>query len=955
MQSLQIKERDARLSFDGGDKLGALNAVWEILKESPRSPVASLGFKICRETHDPIEADRLRKFLEEQQAFNDQSKLDWVMVQLSLGFGEAAQSEIRELTASDKSIAFRLHVAKSLAARGYEVARHASDSQLKPNPPEIDLELLRDRLRTIRDSTSTSKSGSETALVAPEGRLNLGGLNLESNNVQMLAESARAHGVARNLEGLRQLYSQYRDASVIGQRGYFMTVVLKSTSVIANAKVEEEASPDELLKCVSFAELVFGDILESRYRLNGHQFAPMIETHLSAQLPRSAHKYLRWAMRSEDLSFQFHLWPFMRYLKRKGDVDGLLAFSLDCEEMGLVPDAHAVALICRELNRANRASESWAVLQKTQSATSARDSHVLMVALETLAALDRGHEMLSYLQRSTNNFVPDARAFGLIVDYFFSRKRFREALEILNVAERAGSVDAYLEYRLALTQVQLGDWNPLSDLIPRVGSLNVSPYDLFEVLEVLRTNQKHELYEGLCEQVKIITRRGDQALAADFGRTMEAQLIKQLFGNDTRMSSSTLQLLRELSPNSPIIRIGEQVTQSRESESTSSESSKPLDELLKHSTELSDEQLERLFVAASAALKILPALSLFKELIRRGLGNSWHLGTLLSDFVRHLPPEDLERIYDSYKASITGLEERSHRILFNLLAKAYRHAGRRVDVERLIAQMRSLGIQEDDFTLREQLEISSVKPSNVGLALTASGSLDFEALCRVLDDLRHEMSHFIAQLSLRLQAIGDSVGESSHPGVVVGVREALELTRKFSQRIEGYSDIADPNISGLCEVSDTLAKVLKECEMTAQSRGVSLVSNIAPQKYWVAINEYGLKTVVQNLIDNALTELKTNAPQHPRIRVSVLAPKQHRVGDLVSISIRDNGGGITEDMEEQIFTRGFTTRSGHGFGLGLALVRSVVESADGTIQLVRDGQPGAHFLIQFRLCEGPSD
>ena len=962
MQPIQVQEREARLAFERGDVSAALALVWEILGEFPHSPISSLGFKICRETRNLPESNRLRAFLETRQVFNDQAKLDWVMAQLTLGDPRIADLEIQELTSSEKSIAFRLHVAKTLAAKGYGLTGQESDSQVRALAPEGKLlgGTLDVPMSSVAPKLITSEGNSQK-LPVRSSDFGLDDFGLDDfgiasvNEVATLVEHARAFGEARDLDELKRLYLQYREQRLVGQREYFMTVVLKSTSVIATKRGDEMVTRADRLECVKFAELVFGDIVACKYRLNAYQFGPMIATHLAAELPRSAHKYLIWSMRSDEISFQFELWPFMQYFNRRRDIDGLYAFYVDCEKAGFTPDAHAVGLICRELNRANRANLSREILERSQSALTEVDSYVLMVQLETLAALDRGHELLSCLKNVIPKFTPDARAFGFVVDYLYFRNQIRETIEVLELSQQLGVLDSYLQFRLSLSRAQLGDWDLLGSLLAQAPTLRINSHCWLDVFELLKKHKKAELYRVLCDQIRVLAVLNGEIWVLDFGRTIEQHFIEQMFSDDVRFGNPMLELFRELVPGSPLIAVADDFAALGDPNRASDGLAPSANSRISQVSDFPIQTLNNIFIAACAARKIDPALLLLNDLIQRGAANSWHLGTVLNDFVRILPPERLEEICSDYKLKVGILNENSHRILYNLLAKAYRHAGRRVDVERLIAEMRSLGIQEDDFTLRERLEISAVKPSSVGVALTVKGSLDFEALRRVLDDLRHELSHFVAQLSLRLQAVGDVVNESTHPEVVAGVREVLDLTKNFSQRIEGYGEIADPNTSGLCEIAATVTDVIASYREIAESRGVVLVGSGNGREYWVAINEYSLRTVLQNLIDNALKELERCAVESPRIRVAILAPYHHRKNDLVSISVQDNGHGVPEEMAEQIFTRGFTTRPGHGFGLGLALVRSIVESADGTIQLVRDGQPGAHFLIQLRLGEAPND
>ena len=69
-------------------------------------------------------------------------------------------------------------------------------------------------------------------------------------------------------------------------------------------------------------------------------------------------------------------------------------------------------------------------------------------------------------------------------------------------------------------------------------------------------------------------------------------------------------------------------------------------------------------------------------------------------------------------------------------------------------------------------------------------------------------------------------------------------------------------------------------------------------------------------------------------------------GDGVEILVKDNGPGIAEDILDQIFEPFFTTRSG-GTGLGLAVVRAVIQSHRGDIQVRSSPGRGTTFVLKL--------
>jgi two-component system sensor histidine kinase FlrB len=104
-----------------------------------------------------------------------------------------------------------------------------------------------------------------------------------------------------------------------------------------------------------------------------------------------------------------------------------------------------------------------------------------------------------------------------------------------------------------------------------------------------------------------------------------------------------------------------------------------------------------------------------------------------------------------------------------------------------------------------------------------------------------------------------------------------------------------------------------------------------------------LVSVLSNLVTNALDACGEGVRLDWQIDVS---------GDDMVLSLQDNGPGVPADLREQIFEPFFTTRSS-GTGLGLAVVRAVVNAHHGDIELDGDCETGARFVIRLPLRRDP--
>ena len=116
--------------------------------------------------------------------------------------------------------------------------------------------------------------------------------------------------------------------------------------------------------------------------------------------------------------------------------------------------------------------------------------------------------------------------------------------------------------------------------------------------------------------------------------------------------------------------------------------------------------------------------------------------------------------------------------------------------------------------------------------------------------------------------------------------------------------------------------------------------------------------MVENLLWNAL-EAETDTRE---VEVTVAAEnttlppgnsESLKTGDYIKISIADNGKGIPEELGDKLFQPNFTTKSS-GMGMGLAIVKSIVENAGGTIHYETEQGMGTTFIVQLPLYKKPN-
>lgn len=98
--------------------------------------------------------------------------------------------------------------------------------------------------------------------------------------------------------------------------------------------------------------------------------------------------------------------------------------------------------------------------------------------------------------------------------------------------------------------------------------------------------------------------------------------------------------------------------------------------------------------------------------------------------------------------------------------------------------------------------------------------------------------------------------------------------------------------------------------------------------------------VVTNLVKNSIQAMSSDK-EDPQIKVRVFTED-----NLVKITVEDNGSGIAEVTKARVFEPKFTTKSS-GMGLGLAMVKNIVETFKGNITFTSELGKGTVFTVTF--------
>ena len=186
------------------------------------------------------------------------------------------------------------------------------------------------------------------------------------------------------------------------------------------------------------------------------------------------------------------------------------------------------------------------------------------------------------------------------------------------------------------------------------------------------------------------------------------------------------------------------------------------------------------------------------------------------------------------------------------------------------------------------------------------------------------------------QLLQDMVADSQRAGEVIrGIRALVRKDKGVVRSVLNLNAV----------IADTLRLVSSDVLLRESVVTTEMDHNL-PQ---VEAAPVQIQQVLLNLIMNALDAVEALPPAERRIIVTTRSLS----GDSAEVAVRDFGAGLPKDRPQKVFDHFFSTKQ-TGMGMGLTIVRSIIEMHGGTISAENAPDRGARFFFRLPAARGDS-
>jgi signal transduction histidine kinase/DNA-binding response OmpR family regulator len=233
--------------------------------------------------------------------------------------------------------------------------------------------------------------------------------------------------------------------------------------------------------------------------------------------------------------------------------------------------------------------------------------------------------------------------------------------------------------------------------------------------------------------------------------------------------------------------------------------------------------------------------------------------------------------------------------------------------------------------------------------------------------IAHDFNNLLATVLGRAEVLLGQLRDPEQRESLEAIRRAARDGASVVSRMREYGRPVDTTEFRLVELGDVIDEAVQlarpRWQGEAQRHGRTIDVQVRRDGPAAVLGDpASLREVLVNLVFNATDALPQGGaieigvrPAGPSVPVSGDLPADDTAGPMVELWVRDTGVGIPEDVRARIFEPFFTTKGTQGSGLGLAMVRKVIEAHGGSVAVESQPGQGTTFRIQLPAAAGTAN
>lgn len=207
----------------------------------------------------------------------------------------------------------------------------------------------------------------------------------------------------------------------------------------------------------------------------------------------------------------------------------------------------------------------------------------------------------------------------------------------------------------------------------------------------------------------------------------------------------------------------------------------------------------------------------------------------------------------------------------------------------------------------------------------------------------HEIKNPLTPMRLTVQSFQRRFDETDP-----NIKQKLnDFSTTLIQQIDTMSSVATAfsNFASMPAQQNETLNVVKIVQLALEIFNEDYIEFKSSEEEIIAVfDRTQLIRVITNLVKNAIQAIPEEKVDK---KVEVLVYREEKE---VKIVVKDNGKGINEENQSRIFEPKFTTKTS-GMGLGLAIIKNIIENYNGTITFESQIEKGTTFYVSFPITE----